>query len=161
LEFEKAREVLRSKLKRAEERLRFLEVEKEKGLVRAPISGKVISDARSKEQSFVLKGEFLLTLAGGEPLLEFTLKEEDYGLARVGDPARIRFWAFPGKVYRGEVLRIKHYAEPLDKHGFKTTILKALIRLDEIPPGLRNGMTARVSIKGRKTSLFDSLRRRI
>jgi hypothetical protein len=79
----------------------------------------------------------------------------------VGDQARIHFYAFPGKRYEGEVIRVKHYAEPLDKHGFKTAGVKVLVKLKEVPQGVRNGMQARVRIRGRRISFFDSLRRRI
>ena len=143
------------------EKLKFLEAKKKAGVVKAPVRGRVISDPESLRGSFVDKGEFLLTLASKEERVEFLLREEDYGRVEVGDRARIHFYAFPGKEFRGEVVRVKHYAEPLDKAGFKSAGIKVLIRLETPAQGIRNGMSARVKIQARRVSFFEIVRRRI
>lgn len=155
------REALKARMSWLREKLRFLREEKGRGIVKAPVSGRVISDPESLEGSFVNKGEFLLTLAGGEERIEFLLPEVDYGRVRVGDRASVQFYAFPEKRFQGEVVRVKHYAEPVDKHGFRTAAVKVLIKLKETPEGIRNGMSAKVWIKARRVSVFEFLRRRI
>jgi hypothetical protein len=121
----------------------------------------VISDIQEKYGTYAEKGDFLLTLASPEQRLEFFLAEEDWGRVDVGDPARIKFYPLPGKTFRGRVVALKHYAEPLDKHGFKKNFIKVSIDVEDFPKGIRNGMTAKVRIKGRPVSLLEGVRRRI
>ena len=58
-------------------------------------------------------------------------------------------------------MALKHYAEPVDKHGFKKNFIKVLIEVEDFPKGIRNGMTAKVRIKGRPVSLLNGIQRRI
>jgi len=158
---EEERQVLKTELAALGEKLLGLDKERNEGIVTAPISGNVISDIQEKYGTFVTKGEFLLTLASSEQRLEFFLAEEDYGRVDVGDPAKIRFYPLPNKTYRGRVVTLKHYAEPVDKHGFKKNFIKVSIDVEDFPKGIRNGMTAKVRIKGRPVSLLDGIQRRI
>jgi len=158
---EEEREILKAELQALGEKLLGLDQEKNEGVVTAPISGNVISDIQEKYGTFVTKGEFLLTLASPEQRLEFFLAEEDYGRVDVGHPAKIKFYPFPTKTFRGRVVALKHYAEPVDKHGFKKNFIKVSIDLEDFPKGIRNGMTAKVRIKGRPVSLLNGIQRRI
>jgi len=158
---EEEREVLKAELQALGEKLLVIEKERSEGVVTAPISGNVISDIQEKYGTYVARGEFLLTLASPEQRLEFFLAEEDWGRVEVGDPARVKFYPMPGKTYRGRVVALKHYAEPLDKHGFKKNFIKVSIDLEDFPKGIRNGMTAKVRIRGRPVSLLNGIRRRI
>jgi len=158
---ENKRETLKMRLAWLKEKIQFLEAEKERGILKAPVSGKVISDVESATGSFVAKGDFVLTLASGDPMIEFLLREEDYGRVGPADEARVRFYAFPGKRFTGKVVRVKHYAEAVDLHGYQTAAIKVLIKLHDIPVGIRNGMSAKVVIKGRPVSVIEHLRRRI
>lgn len=157
---ERERQVLKAELQALGEKLLGLDKEKNEGVVTAPISGNVLSDVQEKYGTFVMKGEFLLTLASPEQRLEFFLAEEDYGRVDVGDPAKIKFYPFPNKTYRGRVVALKHYAEPVAKHGFKKNFIKASIDVEDFPKGIRNGMTAKVRIRGRPVSLLNGIRRR-
>jgi multidrug resistance efflux pump len=158
---EKEREVLAAQLTALKEKLSLLEEEKKQGAVLAPVSGIVISDIQEKVGNYVSKGKFLLTLASPEQRLEFFLAEEDHGRVEVGDSAKIKFYPFPNRVFRGRVIALKHYAEPVDKHGFKKNFIKVLIAVEDFPQGIRNGMTAKVMIQGRSVSLFNGIQRRI
>jgi len=158
---EEERAVLKAELAALGEKLLGLEKERNEGVVTAPISGSVISDIQEKYGTFATKGKFLLTLASPEQRLEFFLAEEDYGRVDVGDPAKIKFYPLPNKTFRGRVVALKHYAEPVDKHGFKKNFIKVSIDVEDFPKGIRNGMTAKVRIKGRPVSLLNGIRRRI
>ena len=158
---EEERQVLKTELSALGEKILGLDKERNEGVVTAPISGSVISDIQEKYGSFVAKGEFLLTLASPEQRLEFFLAEEDYGRVDVGDPAKIKFYPLPNKTFRGRVVALKHYAEPVDKQGFKKNFIKVSIDVEDFPKGIRNGMTAKVRIKGRPVSLLNGVQRRI
>jgi len=158
---ERERNVLTAQITSLEEKRLLLEEEKKQGAVTAPVSGKVISDIQEQLGTYVTKGKFLLTLASPEQRLEFFLAEEDHGRVDVGDPAKIKFYPFPNKFFRGRVIALKHYAEPVDKHGFKKNFIKVLIAVENFPQGIRNGMTAKVVIQGRPVSLFNGIQRRI
>ncbi len=158
---EREREVFKAQLVALGEKLLELDKERNEGVVTASISGKVISDIQEKYGTFAIKGKFLLTLASPEQRLEFFLAEEDYGRVDLGDPAKIKFYPLPDKTYRGRVVALKHYAEPVNKHGFKKNFIKVLIEVEDFPKGIRNGMTAKVRIKGRPVSLLNGIQRRI
>lgn len=158
---EEERQVLKTELASLGEKLLAIEKERNEGVVTAPISGSVISDIQEKYGTYAAKGDFLLTLASPEQRLEFFLAEEDYGRVDVGDPAKIKFYPLPNKTFRGRVVALKHYAEPVDKHGFKKNFIKVSIDVEDFPKGIRNGMTAKARIKGRPVSLLNGIRRRI
>ncbi len=158
---ERERQVLAAQLSALGEKLLLLEERKKQGAVIAPAAGKVISDVQEKLGAYASKGTFLMTLASPEQRLEFFLAEEDHGRVDVGDPAKIKFYPFPNKIYRGRVVALKHYAEPIDKHGFKKNFIKVLIAVEDFPQGIRNGMTAKVMIQGRPVSLLNGIQRRI
>ncbi len=158
---EEERQVLKAELASLGEKLLAIEKERNEGVVTTPIAGSVISDIQEKYGTYAAKGDFLLTLASPEQRLEFFLAEEDYGRVDVGDPAKIKFYPLPDKTFRGRVVALKHYAEPVDKHGFKKNFIKVSIDVEDFPKGIRNGMTAKVRIKGRPVSLLNGIRRRI
>jgi len=158
---ERERQVLTAQLLALGEKLMLLEEEKKQGTVTAPVDGKIISDIQEKLGTYALKGKFLLTLASPEQRLEFFLAEEDHGRVDVGDPAKIKFYPLPNKIFRGRVVALKHYAEPIDKHGFKKNFIKVLIAVEDFPQGIRNGMTAKVLIQGRPVSFLNGVRRRV
>ncbi len=160
-DLEQERKDLDCELAWLREKLLLLEGERERGLVKAAISGTVISDVEMKQGTFVEKGEFILSLASEEQRIEFLLRQQDYGRIEVGNPAQVRFYALPGRSFQGEVVQVKHYAESIATHGIKTNAIKVLIRLDDFPQGVKNGMFAKVKIKGRAVSLVDALLRRI
>lgn len=158
---ERERQVLGAQLSALGEKLMLLEEEKKQGTVLAPVDGKIISDIQEKLGTYAMKGKFLLTLASPDQRLEFFLAEEDHGRVDVGDPAKIKFYPLPNKIYRGRVIALKHYAEPVDKHGFKKNFIKVLIAVEDFPQAIRNGMTAKVIIQGRPVSFLNGVRRRV
>jgi len=160
-DLEQERKELRRERAWLREKLLLLESERERGRVRATISGTVISDVEMKEGTFAEKGKFILSLASEEQRIEFLLRQPDYGRIEVGNPAQVRFYALPGRYFQGEVVQVKHYAESIATHGIKTNAIKVLIRLDDFPQGVRNGMFAKVKIRGRAVSAVDALLRRI
>ncbi len=142
------------KLEAARQREHFLHQYLKEGDIRAPFDGFVISDAKLKEKAFVKQGEFLLTLATQNSQIEFLLKEADYARISIGAKARIKFYAFPEDTYGGHVIGIKPYAEPLPKSAVTKHMIKVLIRWDQAPNQIQNGMSAKVVIEAKTKSVL-------
>jgi len=140
-------ESLQMKLKQAAANATFLKTNLQVGEIRAPYDSIVISDTKLKEKAFVKEGEFLLTLTGPGSVLEFTLNEEDYPRISVGSKARIKFYAFPEEIYAGEVIGFQTSAEGYSKSFIRKRTIKVLIQCEHLPQTIRNGMSAKVTIK--------------
>jgi|GEM_PF-2860002 len=144
---QRERERERMDIDQWKERAFFLASEAGKGNIAAPISGTVISDPQVFRGSFVRKGDFLLTLAGAESVLEFPVRQEELRFIKPGDAARVRIPDFFEEELRGEIDAIKHYGEDLSRGWRDERVVKVVIRLDPEYSALsRNGTSARVSI---------------
>jgi membrane fusion protein, multidrug efflux system len=75
--------------------------------VRAPVSGQISQAGRLQTGQQVVSGVPVLTLvADGTAYIEANFKETDLNDMRVGQPAEIRFDAYPGLVLKGHVASI-------------------------------------------------------
>ncbi len=144
---QKKLESLQVKLKQVEANVTFLKANLRMGEIRAPYEGVVISDTKLKEKAFVKEGEFLLAVTSPGSVLEFILSEEDYPRVSVGSAARIKFYAFPEEIYAGEVIGFKTSAEGYSKSFIRKRTIKVLIQCEHLPRTIRNGMSAKVTIK--------------
>ncbi len=140
-------ESFQMKLKQAEANATFLKTNLRVGEIRAPYDGIVISDTKLKEKAFVKEGEFLLTVVSPSSILEFTLNEEDYPRISKGSEARVKFYAFPEKIYVGKVIGFKISAEGYSKSFIRKRTIKVLIQCADLPRSIRNGMSAKVRIE--------------
>ncbi len=150
-------ESIQMKLKQAEANAIFLKTSLQVGEIRAPYDGTVISETKLKEKSFVKEGEFLLTVANPSSVLEFTLNEEDYPRISEGSKARIKFYAFPEEIYAGDVIGFKSSAEGYSKSFIRKRTIKALIQCEYLPRTIRNGMSAKVTIKAAPKNLVGRI----
>jgi len=143
---------LRIKLNQTQERENFLKNRIHEGEIRAPFKGKVISDIGLREKAFVKEGDFLFTLASEDSLVEMLIKEGDYARIEPGGRARVKFYAFPERTYEGLVAGFKHFAEPLPKSGITRHAVRVLVRMNTIPLGIQNGMSAKVTLEAKSQS---------
>jgi multidrug resistance efflux pump len=110
--------------------------------LRAPFDG-TISEVNVRQDEWVLPGQPLMLLADLSNMqVETTdLNEIDVAQVDVGDPVTVTFDALPGIEVKGEVVEIS----PKSSSGAGVNY-KVLVKLAEIPPQLRWGMTAFVDI---------------
>lgn len=144
----KDREENLKKICRLKERMLFLQSQIEKGRIRAPISGNVISDPGSLAGTYVKEGEFLMTIVSPESVMEFAVSESKVGKIREGDRVLIRFPALPGQEIAGLVAGIKHYGESKAGRVRNDHVVKVLIQAENhsgLP--MKNGTTAKVAIE--------------
>lgn len=110
--------------------------------LRAPFDG-TISEVNVRQNEWVVPGQPLMLLADLSNMqVETTdLNEIDVAQVDVGDPVTVTFDALPGIEVEGEVVEIS----PKSSTGAGVNY-KVLVKLAEIPPQLRWGMTAFVDI---------------
>ena len=110
--------------------------------LRAPFAG-AVSELNVRLNEWVTMGQPVLLLADLQQLrVETTdLNEIDVARVREGDLATVTFDALPGVEVTGRVIRIALKSAPGSGVNYKVTI-----ELNEIPEGLRWGMTAFVDI---------------
>ena len=109
----------------------------------APYAGTIV-DIYARDGEMLAPGQAVLLLADLSTLqVETTdLSEVDAARIQIGDPVVISFDALPDVSVTGSIIRIADQAAPGSAVNFTT-----VIRLDQIPAGLRWGMTAFVEIQ--------------
>jgi RND family efflux transporter MFP subunit len=71
-----------------------------------------------------------------------------------GERARIRIDAFPGRLFEGSVERVQRMADPPQPPLFETRVYTSMVAIDDPPPSIRPGMTAKVEILIRQTDVL-------
>ena len=143
------------RLRREEERLAHYRSLADRCIVRAPHAGLVIYANRPGREPRVYLGApvrermRLFTLPDRSRMeVEVLLHETVVDRVRTGMAARVRVEAFPGRAVEGRVEAIDPL--PLSDQNSDTanrvTYFAAHVRLASLPPGLRPGMTAEISI---------------
>jgi multidrug efflux pump subunit AcrA (membrane-fusion protein) len=115
---------------------------RDKAMLLAPFDG-VVSTVSIRENEWANPGQEIVLLAGGEALeVETTdLNEIDVARVKVGDTVTVTFDALPDVTIQGKVASIAPKAS--EGAGVNYTVR---VTLDEVPDGLRWGMTAFVDI---------------
>ncbi|HRZ67445.1 MAG TPA: efflux RND transporter periplasmic adaptor subunit, partial [Candidatus Omnitrophota bacterium] len=91
-------------VKRREYLLKSIEMTR----VKSPMSGVVVGKLKDKSASVVEKGEEICQIVDNSKfMLEFPIEEKKIQYAKIGLPASIRFYAFPEKMYKGELKEIR------------------------------------------------------
>ena len=130
-------------------------------LIKSPMSGVVVGKLKDKSASVVEKGDKICQIVDNSKfLLEFPIEEKKIQYAKIGLPAVIRFYAYPEKVYKGELKEIRPiFWEKEDKLIVKENVINVLIDFKgEVPRGLRMGMSAFVNISTGKTNLWKMIK---
>ncbi len=147
-------------LKRREYLLKSIEMTR----VKSPMSGVVVGKLKDKSAAVVEKGEEICQIVDNSKfLLEFPIEEKKIQYAKIGLPAAIRFYAFPERIYKGELKEIRPiFWEKEDKLIVKENVINVLIDFKgEVPKGLRTGMSAFVNINTGKTCFWKMLKDKI
>src|SRR5574341_1381677 len=129
------------RLDQAQDALDLAELTRDRAALRAPFAG-TVTDVLVRDEQVVGPGTPVLVLGDLTTLrVETTdLNEADVTRIAVGDTATVTFDALPGVAIAGRVVSIAPMAEP--GIGVNYTLV---VELDELPEGLRWGMTAYLS----------------
>lgn len=115
----------------------------ERAVVTAPYAG-TVGKLTVRRGEFIAPGQPLMTIGDLDTLRIETkdLSEIDVAQITEGQAAVLTFDALPAQVFSGKLSRISPMAEP--GAGVNYTVI---IEMDEVPPGVRWGMTAFVDIE--------------
>jgi RND family efflux transporter MFP subunit len=133
---EKKEEILAAAkgLTQAEIRVKTAQMNLEKTRIRAPFSG-IIHDIKVSHQEHVTSGRELFTLVNIDRIcVEAKVLESEIGKIKAGREVDLKFSAYPGKIFKGEVKAISPVINPEDK------TCKVMIDVanpeEEIKPGM-------------------------
>jgi multidrug efflux pump subunit AcrA (membrane-fusion protein) len=137
--------IAQAKIDQAKAEVAALEAQLAQTQIAAPFDG-VIAKVLIDAHQFVGPGVPIVQVADLNSLrVETTdLSESDVARIKVGDTAQVTFDALPAAKVGGKITRL----DPKAKEGAGVNYT-AVIQLDQIPEGLRWGMTANADINGR------------
>jgi len=111
----------------------------------SPTNGQITKIAKQvgeNVQSMI--GDVVITLLPDAPFqIKANIYEEDVIKMKIGNPADISFVAFPEKVFKGKIISI----DPAEKLIEGVVYYEITIALEEMPEGLKPGMTTDLVIK--------------
>lgn len=133
---EKKEEILAAAkgLTQAEIRVKTAQMNLEKTKIRAPFSG-IIHDIKVSPQEHVTSGRELFTLVNIDRIrVHAKVLESEIGKMKVGREVDLKFSAYPGEIFKGEVKAISPVINPEDKTC--NVIIDVANPEEEIKPGM-------------------------
>ncbi len=120
--------------------------------VASPIDG-IVSRLRVREGEMVViglqnqPGTTLMTISDLRQIdAEVKVAEADVLRVALGQPATVTLEALPGRTFKGKVVEVGASALPVTGAGAAAREFKVVVRLDEVEPGLRPGLTCDAEI---------------
>jgi len=150
-EFDEVKEELSIKAKEiesAEGEVAFLRKRVESLELKAPFDGVLLTSPGAQVGSPFREGEFVLEFADPDSyFLEALVLEKDIHKVAAGNSVEAKFQAFPGKKFKGEVMRIAPRTMDEIEKVFKVRhVVSCEIRLERLPQDVKYGMRAQVRI---------------
>jgi len=146
-------ESLKGQLKSAENSLAEIELQLAKTEIISPADG-VLTQLNLKEGELVSAGSKAATIADdSKPWIECSVKETDISKVQTGQQANIRFGAYEGKIYTGEVVSINKSADFAVKRAtnengsFDIRAFGVKVEVGEVDIPLYAGMTVFVTFQ--------------
>ncbi|MFH0985069.1 MAG: HlyD family efflux transporter periplasmic adaptor subunit [Candidatus Omnitrophota bacterium] len=135
-------------IKSLEGEVLFLKERIETLILKAPFDGVLLGDPRDRLGGFFREGDLVFEMADpGSYFLELLVPEKDVKEIRIGNKARVSFYAYPGQQITGEVVRVApRMTEQIEKVFKVRHVISCEIRLSNLPPDVRYGMLASVRI---------------
>ncbi len=133
---EKKEEILAATkgLTQAEIRVKTAQMNLEKTKIRAPFSG-IIHDIKVSPQEHITSGRELFTLVNIDRIrVHAKVLESEIGKMKVGREVDLKFSAYPGRIFKGEVKAISPVINPQDKTC--NVIIDVANPEEEIKPGM-------------------------
>ncbi|MBI2477436.1 MAG: efflux RND transporter periplasmic adaptor subunit [Planctomycetia bacterium] len=135
---------LETKIEAINHRLQYLSIQ-------CPMDGVVVSgDLRRTEGAPLSIGQTLFEIAPLDRMIaEIAVPQDEVGHVRRGLPVQLRFDAFPGQSWTGELVKVHPRAEPRDQ----STVFIAEVHLANAENQLSPGMSGRAKIETGKRSV--------
>ncbi len=138
-------DLYKAQLKQAEAKTNILRRQIADSYLTSPVNGQITKiEKRIGETVQPAASDWAVTILPETPFqIEVNIYEEDVVKMTIGNPVDINLVAFPEKVFTGKVVSI----EPAEKIVEEVVYYKTTIDFDEIPEGIKPGMTADITIK--------------
>lgn len=144
--------VAEAQVAQAQAEVGILEEQREKLSLRTPIAG-LVTERTVREGEVIVGGARLFTISRLDPVvLTIYISETQIGRVRVGQAADVFVDAYPGQIFRGEVVQIASRAEFTPRNiqtreGRTTTVFAVRIKLPNPEHLLKPGMPADASLR--------------
>jgi HlyD family secretion protein len=138
-------ELYEAQISQAQAQVKLIENQIQDSILRSPIDGKII-EIKKKVGEIVqpLLQDVVFVLLPDNPFeIKVDIYEEDIVKVKIGNPVDISLVAFPDKIFKGRVIEIN----PAEKLIEGIVYYETTINFDEIPEGIKPGMTADLIIK--------------
>ena len=132
-----------AQLAKAESQVKYLENQIQESYLYAPVDGQ-ITEIKKRTAEMVLSGSDMIVLLPADPFqIEVDIYEEDIVKINVGNPVNISLVAFPGQIFKGDVISINPAEQLIDG----VVYYKIKINFEDIIDQAKPGMTADLVIK--------------
>lgn len=138
-------DLYQAQLKQAEAKISLLQRQISDSYLVSPVIGQITKiEKRVGETVQPTISDYVVAILPDTPFqIEVNIYEEDVVKMAIGNPVEIGLVAFPDQSFTGKVISI----EPAEKVIEEVVYYKTIIDFDEIPQGVRPGMTADITIK--------------
>lgn len=128
---------------KAQSQIQYLENQIQESYLYAPVDGQ-ITEIKKRVAEMVSSGNEMIVLLPTDPFqIETDIYEEDVVKINIDNPVDISLVVFPDKIFKGRVISI----DPTEKLIEGVVYYKVKIDLEELPDGVKPGMTADLIIK--------------
>jgi len=134
-----------AQVEKAQAKVQILENQIQEAILRSPVDGQIV-EVNKREGEIVqpVLQDIVIAILPAAPFeIEVDIYEEDIVKIEVGNPVDIFLVAFPNQVFRGKVVNI----DPAEKIIEGVVYYEVSIDFEEIPEGVKPGMTADLIIK--------------
>jgi len=138
-------DLYQAQVRQAEVKFQLLENQIREAVLRSPIDGQIVKvEKRVGELVQSMLQDAVIKLLPEIPFaIEADIYEEDIVKMEIGNPVSISLVAFPNRVFKGKVILIN----PAEKLIEGVVYYEITIGFEEIPEGIKPGMTADLVIK--------------
>jgi len=135
----------RAQVKQAEAQVKLLENQIKEATLYSPVEGQIAKiKKREGEMAQPMLQDTVIILLPASPFeIEVDIYEEDVVKINIDNPVDISLVALPEKIFKGKVISI----DPAQKLIEGVVYYETTINFDEIPDGIKPGMTADLVIK--------------
>lgn len=138
-------DLYQAKVNQAQAQVKLLKNQIEEANLRSPVQGQV-TEIKKRKGELVQPSlqDAAITLLPASPFeIEVDIYEEDVVKVKIGNLVDISLVPFPGEIFQGKVISI----DPAEKLIERIVYYKVIIAFEEMPEGVKPGMTADLVIK--------------
>ena len=138
-------ELYQAQIKQVEAQIQLLESQIEDTILKSPVSGQIIKiKKREGETVQPMLQDVVISLLPDSPFqIKADIYEEDVVKMKVGNPVDISLVSFPDQIFKEKIISI----DPAEKLKEGVVYYEITIDFEEVPEGVKPGMTADLVIK--------------